>query len=60
MTQKSSYLPGEPTWIDLGTPDMDKTAAFYEALFGWTFGGGAEEFGGYGMFFKDDKQVCGV
>jgi predicted enzyme related to lactoylglutathione lyase len=60
MTDKTDYLPGEPTWIDLGTPDMDKTVAFYTALFGWTFGGSSEEFGGYGMFFKDDKQVCGV
>lgn len=24
------------SWIDLGTPDMDTTAAFYTALFGWT------------------------
>jgi uncharacterized protein len=23
-------------WIDLGTPDVDRTAAFYTALFGWT------------------------
>ncbi|WP_405704170.1 VOC family protein [Streptomyces sp. NBC_00069] len=24
------------SWIDLGTPDMETTAAFYTALFGWT------------------------
>jgi predicted enzyme related to lactoylglutathione lyase len=24
------------TWIDLGTPDMGTTTAFYTALFGWT------------------------
>lgn len=60
MTEKTSYQPGEPTWVDLGTPDMDKTVAFYGSLFGWTFGGGDEAFGGYGMFVKEGKQVCGV
>jgi predicted enzyme related to lactoylglutathione lyase len=24
------------SWIDLGTPDMETTTAFYSALFGWT------------------------
>lgn len=24
------------SWIDLGTPDMETTTAFYNALFGWT------------------------
>lgn len=60
MTVKSSYQPGEPTWVDLSTPDMDRTVAFYGALLGWTYGGGSEEFGGYGSFFLDGKQVAGV
>jgi predicted enzyme related to lactoylglutathione lyase len=60
MTAKTSYSPGEPIWIDLGTPDMDKTVAFYSSLFGWTYGGGDEAFGGYGMFFSGGKQVAGV
>jgi predicted enzyme related to lactoylglutathione lyase len=60
MPDKTSYLAGEPIWIDLATPDMDSTVAFYSVLFGWEFGGGAEEFGGYGMFLKDGKNVAGV
>lgn len=60
MPEKTSYAAGEPIWTDLATPDMDSTVAFYSALFGWEFGGGAEEFGGYGMFTKDGKSVAGV
>lgn len=60
MTLKTGYSPGEPIWVDLATPDMDKTVAFYSSLFGWTYGGGDEAFGGYGMFFSDGKQVAGV
>ncbi|MDP9182051.1 MAG: VOC family protein [Actinomycetota bacterium] len=60
MPDKTSYLPGEPIWTDLATPDMDSTVAFYSGLFGWEFGGGDEEFGGYGMFTKDGKNVAGV
>ncbi len=60
MTDTTSFSPGEPLWLDLGTPDMDRTIGFYTGLFGWTWGGGAEEFGGYGMFFSDGRSVCGA
>lgn len=60
MTDKTAYLPGEPLWVDLGTPDMDRTVAFYTELLGWTYGGGSPEHGGYGSFFLDGKQVTGV
>ena len=35
MTERISYAPGTPSWIDLGSPDTAATAAFYGALFGW-------------------------
>ncbi|MCW2585429.1 MAG: Glyoxalase/bleomycin resistance protein/dioxygenase [Frankiales bacterium] len=60
MTDKTSYQPGEPTWIDLGTPDMDRTLDFYGNLFGWSAERGLEEFGGYRNFTKDGKKVAGV
>ena len=60
MPVKTSYAPGEPTWIDLGSPDLDRSVAFYSALFGWTWGGGNPDFGGYGMFFLDGKNICGA
>src|SRR4051794_28473228 len=60
MTNKTSYQPGEPTWIDLGSPDTDASVAFYGALFGWTATEGREEFGGYRNFLKDGKTVAGL
>lgn len=61
MTVKTSYQPGEPIWVDLSTPDMDATTAFYGALFGWTCDTSrAEEFGGYANFSSDGKKVAGV
>jgi len=59
MTEKTSYQPGEPTWVDLGTPDMEASIAFYSGLFGWSVERGSEEFGGYSTFFADGKRVGG-
>ena len=61
MPEPTSYAPGTPSWVDLGTPDTDATTAFYGGLFGWT----AEmdprpEAGGYGMFSLDGKRVAGL
>jgi uncharacterized protein len=30
------FAEGSVCWIDLGTPDIDTTQAFYTSLFGWT------------------------
>jgi predicted enzyme related to lactoylglutathione lyase len=60
MPDKTSYLPGEPNWIDLGTPDLDASLAFYTSLFGWTVERGGEDVGGYSIVLKDGKRVAGV
>jgi predicted enzyme related to lactoylglutathione lyase len=61
MTIKTSYAPGEPIWVDLATPDIDKSIAFYGSLFGWTCDRSrSEEFGGYSNFSKDGKLVAGI
>ena len=36
MTEISSYEPGTPSWVDLGTPDLEASVSFYESLFGWS------------------------
>ncbi|MCW2670691.1 MAG: Glyoxalase/bleomycin resistance protein/dioxygenase [Frankiales bacterium] len=61
MTIKTSYAPGEPIWVDLASPDLDKSIAFYGSLFGWTCDQSrGEEFGGYANFSKDGKKVAGI
>jgi uncharacterized protein len=61
MPERTSYPPGTPSWVDLGSPDPLGAAGFYGSLFGWA----AEmdprpEAGGYGMFTLDGKTVAGL
>jgi uncharacterized protein len=61
MTERSSYAPGTPSWVDLGSPDPAAAAAFYGALFGWTANMDPRpEAGGYGLFTIDGKNVAGL
>ena len=62
MPERTSYEPGTPSWVDLGTSDPDASRAFYGELFGWTADepGPVEETGGYAMFRKDGRLVAGV
>lgn len=62
MPEPTSYAPGTPSWVDLGSPDPDASATFYGELFGWetTEPGPIEETGGYRMFQQDGKPVGGL
>ena len=60
MPEKTSYQPGEPSWIDLATPDLEGSIAFYSGLFGWSCERGGEDVSGYSIFLKDSKQVGGA
>jgi predicted enzyme related to lactoylglutathione lyase len=58
--EMTSYEPGVPSWVDLGTADVEKAAAFYSDLFGWEVPPGAEETGGYRVCMIGDKAVAGL
>lgn len=62
MSERTSYPNGVPSWVDLASPDVDASVAFYGGLFGWEYtpAGPPEETGGYGMFSLRDKLVAGV
>jgi predicted enzyme related to lactoylglutathione lyase len=62
MSERTSYEPGVPSWVDLSSPDTNASATFYGGLFGWEVqsAGPVEETGGYGMFTLRGKQVAGV
>jgi len=49
MTEMTTYAPGTPCWVDLGSPDIDASIDFYGALFGWDVpeSENAEQTGGY-------------
>jgi len=56
------YAPGTPSWVELSSPDVDASAAFYGELMGWsaTEPGPVEETGGYRMFQQDGQSVGGL
>jgi predicted enzyme related to lactoylglutathione lyase len=55
------YAPGTPSWVDLGSPDVDASISFYGSLFGWTASEpGPPEAGGYRFFLQDGKMVAGI
>jgi len=62
MSERTSYAPGTPCWIDLGTPDQDAAAEFYGALFDWSVeeDENAEQTGGYRVATLRDKGIGGV
>jgi len=60
MVAKSSYEPGTPSWVDLGSPDPTVSASFYGALFGWDVVAGPPEAGGYRMALLRGAAVAGI
>lgn len=56
----SNRPTGSPTWIDLGTHDLDGAAAFYGDLFGWEFTDQGEDFGHYNMITNNGAPVGGA
>jgi predicted enzyme related to lactoylglutathione lyase len=57
----TTYAPGLPSWVDLGSPEPAAAARFYCELFGWTSRVAEEpEAGGYTTFLRDGKAVAAV
>ena len=62
MSERTSYAPGTPCWVDLATPDIEATEKFYGALFGWEIPElpNSAAMGGYRRAKKNGKDVAGV
>ena len=61
MPEQTKYAAGTPSWVDLSSPDVEASVAFYSGLFGWK--GDTDpnpEAGGYTMFSLDDNSVAGL
>ncbi|MDH6113202.1 putative enzyme related to lactoylglutathione lyase [Kitasatospora sp. MAP12-15] len=56
----TSYIPGTPNWLDLGSPDSPAAQAFYGGLFGWTFESAGPEGGGYGFLRQGGRTVAAI
>jgi predicted enzyme related to lactoylglutathione lyase len=62
MSERTSYTPGTPCWVDLSTPDVEAAAGFYGELFGWEVPElpNSAEMGGYRRAKLNGKDVAGV
>jgi len=63
MSERTSYTPGTPCWVELsGTPDVEASQAFYRELFGWEMPElpNSAELGGYRRAKLNGKDVAGV
>ena len=62
MSERASYEPGTPSWVDLGTPDIEAAVGFYGGLFGWEVpeAENAEQTGGYRQAMLRGKPVAGM
>jgi len=58
--ERDSYAPGTPSWVDLGSPDIDASVAFYSSLFGWEVQEAHPDAGGYRLAFLRGKAVAGI
>ena len=60
MPEKTSYAQGTPSWVDLGTPDLDDAKRFYGAVFGWEFDDMGAEAGHYNMALLRGVPIAGL
>jgi uncharacterized protein len=64
VSERSDYNDGEFCWVDLATPDTDKSARFYGELMGWEFEPAEApegvDIGGYGNFTYNGKPAAGM
>ncbi len=62
MPEFSSYDAGTPCWVDLMSPDVEASKAFYAGLFGWDAEDQLDEEGNYTytMFTQGGKSVAGL
>lgn len=60
MVKLDTVQTGNPCWIDVMSSDIDRTRAFYTALFGWNDEEPNEEFGGYLNFTHDGGRIAGA
>ncbi len=58
--EMARYDDGVPSWVDVQSPDLEKSRAFYAALLGWEVPPGPEEAGGYSIATLRGKNVAGV
>ena len=52
--------PGEITWMDLSTPDVEAAKKFYRQIFGWEYQDTGQAFGHYNMAQTQQHNAAGM
>ena len=60
MTEMTRYDHGVPSWVDIGTTDLEASLRFYGQLFGGEGQDMGEEAGHYTILSKDGRQVAAL
>src|SRR6476659_4366285 len=60
MPEITEYAPGTPCWVDVSSPDIPASSAFYQGLFGWDAEDKAAESGHSTVFSLDGLDVAGL
>jgi uncharacterized protein len=63
MSERSTYPPGVPCWVDTLQPDPRAALDFYSGLFGWNVAGPGPMPGGERAYFvarSGDRDVAGI
>src|SRR5262249_10647765 len=60
VSERSSYQPGVPCWVDLITTDVAAANRFYAEVFGWEIEDQGEEYGHYSLARLRGMRVAGV
>jgi predicted enzyme related to lactoylglutathione lyase len=62
MSERTSYAPGTPSWVDLAAADIEASAAFYKDLLGWEVPEleNSAEMGGYRRAESNGADVAGM
>lgn len=60
MPEMTGYDHGVPSWVDMGSPELQASLTFYTSLFGWEGQDMGEEAGHYTIVSKNGKQVAGI
>ncbi len=62
MPEFASHANGSPCWVDLMSPDVDGSKAFYTGVFGWNAEDQHDDEGNriYVLFSLDGKTVAGL
>ncbi|MGA7096951.1 MAG: VOC family protein [Acidimicrobiia bacterium] len=60
MPTREGYTEGIPSWVDLGTTDVDGARSFYAALFGWEYQDEDTGSGAYTMAYRNGLAAAGI